>query len=161
MVVLLWKRLQDAIPVLAEGPGSTSGDKFADPRGIFKIEKHALIGPTGLKLRCPELRWEKDTREWSYKTRDGRSNLYGGKIVQWMCELLARTIVLEQTLTIHQHTPCRLSVHDEGVFLVQEGTGKEWLQYMKGVMSIPPKWAPDLPVAASGGYGKIYGAAKS
>lgn len=76
------------------------------------------------------------------------------------CQALARIVALEQTLKIHKRVQARMSVHDEGVFLVPVGTGLEWLAWMKQVMNTPPSWAPDLPVSASGDVAERYGSAK-
>ena len=153
-VKLLWNRAQNALGALMGGP---DGEKYLDPHNLLEIEQGAIVLPNGLRIRYPELSFDTATK-WSFRSNRGeRTNLYGGKVIENVVQALARIIVLDQTLEIHKHTPCRMSIHDEGVFLVPKGAGAEWLEYAKGVMSQPPSWAPDLPVAASGGVAQRYG----
>lgn len=154
MVKLLWNRAQNALSSIATGP---DGDKYLDGRGLLEIEKGAILLPNGLRVKYPGLSFDSDTK-WSFNGKRGeRKKVYGGLVVENVVQALARIVVLEQTLEIHKHVPVRMSVHDEGVFLVPEDDAQAWLEFAIGVMSVPPKWAPDLPVAASGGVAKRYG----
>jgi DNA polymerase I-like protein with 3'-5' exonuclease and polymerase domains len=144
MVKLLWARAQDAIGTLAQG---TAKAKYVDPHHLLKIEQGAILLPNGMKIRYPELSHAAQ-EGWSFKSQRGeRTKLYGGKIVENVVQALARIIVLEQTLEIAQHTPAKLSVHDEAVFCVDEKEVDYTVQVCQEVMSKPPLWAPDLPVA--------------
>jgi len=51
-------------------------------------------------------------------------------------------------------------VHDELVAIIPEKEAKEGLAYMMDIMSTPPAWAADLPVACEGATAKYYGDAK-
>jgi hypothetical protein len=48
------------------------------------------------------------------------------------------------------------SVHDEILLLVKEADGETALGRVIEVMTTPPKWAPDFPLAAEGWFGKRY-----
>ena len=52
---------------------------------------------------------------------------------------------------------CALQVHDEIVTIIHENANMEGVRKgLKGVMSSPRVWAPDLPLAAEVGIGKSY-----
>jgi DNA polymerase len=155
-VVMLWNRGQSAIGSLAGGP---DGEKYLDPSRLVQIEQGALLLPNGLRIRYPELSCS--DREWTFKSNRGeRTKLYGGKIIENVVQALARNVGLEQTLKIHRHAPCKLSVHDEGVFLVREDRAEEVAAVAKEVMSTSPTWWPDLPVAVDVKIVRVYGEAK-
>jgi DNA polymerase len=93
----------------------------------------------------PELPWTK---------------LYGGKVVENITQAVARIVVAEQMAKIGRRYPVALQVHDEVVCVVPEDQADACKQYMTRVMSTPPKWAPDLPVACEADIGPNYGSAK-
>jgi DNA polymerase len=157
MVKLLWARAQDAISTLATG---TAKAKYVDPHHLLPILKGAIQLPNGMLIRYPELEHDKDSG-WSFKSQRGeRTKLYGGKVIENVVQALARIIVLEQTLEITKHTPAKLSVHDEAVFCVEEKEVDYTVQVCQEVMSKPPSWAPDLPVAVEVHTAVRYGDAK-
>ena len=47
-------------------------------------------------------------------------------------------------------------VHDEVLLQVKEDDGKTALDRVVEIMTTPPKWASDFPLAAEGWYGKRY-----
>jgi len=53
-----------------------------------------------------------------------------------------------------------LQVHDEVVILCDATEVEEAKAYMLEVMSTPPAWAPDLPVACEADHGENYGECK-
>ena len=53
-----------------------------------------------------------------------------------------------------------LTVHDEIVLVVDEDDAEDCLAFCLGVMSQPPVWWKELPVAAEGGIGQRYSEAK-
>jgi DNA polymerase I-like protein with 3'-5' exonuclease and polymerase domains len=61
---------------------------------------------------------------------------------------------------IGRRYPVALQVHDEVVCVVPEEQAEACEKYMTHVMSTPPKWAPDLPVACEAGVGHNYGVVK-
>lgn len=50
----------------------------------------------------------------------------------------------------------RLHVHDEVVLLCDESEAQDVLKETISIMSTPPEWIPDLPVAAEGEISNIY-----
>ena len=50
----------------------------------------------------------------------------------------------------------RLHVHDEVVIMCDEAEAKDVLREVVEVMSTPPEWIADLPIAAEGEISTIY-----
>jgi len=48
------------------------------------------------------------------------------------------------------------SIHDEVLLLVEEQNAKSSLAEVIKIMTTPPAWAPDFPLAAEGWHGKRY-----
>jgi DNA polymerase len=48
------------------------------------------------------------------------------------------------------------SIHDEVLLLVEEQSGKSAMEDVVRIMTTPPSWAPDFPLAAEGWHGKRY-----
>jgi DNA polymerase I-like protein with 3'-5' exonuclease and polymerase domains len=68
--------------------------------------------------------------------------------------------VSEQMNKIALHYPVVMQVHDELVCCVDESEADNCKALMEAVMSTPPTWMPDLPVACEAGVGYNYGEAK-
>jgi DNA polymerase I-like protein with 3'-5' exonuclease and polymerase domains len=48
------------------------------------------------------------------------------------------------------------SIHDEVLLLVEEQNAESTLEDVILIMTTPPQWALDFPLAAEGWYGKRY-----
>jgi DNA polymerase len=48
------------------------------------------------------------------------------------------------------------SIHDEVLLLVEEQNGESALENVLKIMTVPPTWAPDFPLAAEGWVSKRY-----
>lgn len=95
-----------------------------------------------------------DELPWTY--------VYGGKVIENLVQALATCIIKEQWLRVNASNIYKvvLQVHDELVALIPEDQEMEGLSYMTDVMSTPPAWAKDLPIACEGDTAKSYGDAK-
>jgi len=80
--------------------------------------------------------------------------------VENITQAVARIVVAEQMAEIGRRYPVALQVHDEVVCVVDEDQADACKDFMVGVMSTPPNWAPDLPVACEADIGDNYGDAK-
>jgi DNA polymerase len=80
--------------------------------------------------------------------------------VENITQAVARIVVAEQMAKIGRRYPVALQVHDEVVCVVPEEQADACKEYMVKVMSTPPKWAPDLPVACEADVGLNYGDSK-
>jgi DNA polymerase bacteriophage-type len=91
------------------------------------------------------------TRKW------GRNKLIGSSIFQSAVQATARDMLTEAMLRLNDVGYSMVnSVHDEILLLVSEADGETALGRVIEVMTTPPKWAPDFPLAAEGWFGKRY-----
>lgn len=91
------------------------------------------------------------TRKW------GWNKLIGSSIFQSAVQATARDMLTEAMLRLQDEGYCMVnSVHDEILLLVPEADGETALGRVIEVMTTPPKWAPEFPLAAEGWVGKRY-----
>lgn len=162
-IVGLWTAAGDALPKITNGYDYDFGigvSLHTTPYGI-KL-------PNDMLIRYPNLRKSDDG--YLYDSRKGPVKIYGGKVVENVVQALSRIVVFDQMAKIDQEfrrkdTPEKrfkvvLPVHDEIVAVVPEDEQQWALDFMVQVMSTPPKWAADLPVACEGDFAKTYGDCK-
>ena len=78
-------------------------------------------------------------------------------MVENIVQALARIIVGEQMLKIRERYRPVLTVHDAAVIVAPEKEAAEAVAFIVQVMSTPPEWAKDLPVACEAKYSQSYG----
>lgn len=165
-----WNRCNHALQGMAAGGVGNMCD-------LITYDSEGIILPNGLRLRYPALRRGPDGFEYINDARTYRkyrdaavmgadrpdlswTKLYGGKVVENITQAVARIVVSEQMVRIGRRYPVALQVHDEIVCVVPEDQAEACKDFMVGVMSTPPKWAPDLPVTCEADIGINYGDAK-
>jgi DNA polymerase len=116
--------------------------------------------PSGLPLKYMDLRvTEVDERgrvQYAYKTRKGDVHIYGGKVVENLCQALARCVIGEQMLRIAKRYKPVLTVHDAVACVVREEERDDAIRYVNDCMRWRPEWAQTLPLACEIGAGKSY-----
>jgi DNA polymerase I-like protein with 3'-5' exonuclease and polymerase domains len=120
------------------------------------VTEHGFLLPSGLYLNYPDLQRDSDG-QYSYASRRGRIKIYGGKVVENVCQALARCVIGEQMLRIAKRYKVALTVHDAVMAVVPEDETKSAMLYIDECMKWRPKWAQDLPLACELGVGKSYG----
>ena len=91
------------------------------------------------------------TRKW------GRNKLIGSSIFQSAVQGCARDFLTEAMLRLENNGFEVINcIHDEILLLVPEAQGESSLARVIEVMTTPPKWAPEFPLAAEGWFGKRY-----
>ena len=102
--------------------------------------------------------------DFHYKTRRGRTKIYGGKVVENICQALARCIIGEQMLEISKQYRVVLTVHDSIVCCVKDEEVEEAQKYIEECMRTAPMWAQGipkhpsaLPIDCESGVGANYG----
>jgi len=75
---------------------------------------------------------------------------YGGKVVENITQAIARDLLAETLLKTMQYNPL-FSVHDEGIWLVDENDAEHAFNDISAIMATPPVWAQDLPLDSAGG----------
>ena len=91
------------------------------------------------------------TRAW------GRNQLIGSSIFQSGVQGTARDFLAFAMLSLENagYSVCN-SIHDEVLLIVPEETAEPMLEDVVKIMTTPPSWAPDFPLAAEGWFGKRY-----
>jgi DNA polymerase len=85
------------------------------------------------------------------------TKIYGGKVTENLIQALARIVVAEQMAKIGQHYHVAFQVHDEIIITAPAEEATHAQQLLEGIMSTPPVWCPDLPVACESGVATTYG----
>jgi len=156
----LWRDCQNMLVEMSRGTAVSLG-----PNGIVRsVETQSGMGillPSGLVMRYDDLGYEQGVRgpEFSYKTRRGRTRIYGGKVTENVCQAIARCIIGDQMLAIAKKYKVALTVHDSVVCCVPENELKEATAFIEGCMSTTPSWAEGLPITCESDNGKSYGEA--
>jgi DNA polymerase len=127
--------------------------------GVLFVEDGKILLPSGLYLRYDDLQFTTTDKgvEFDYKTRRGRVRIYGGKIIENVCQAIARCIIGEQMLQIAKRYRVVLTVHDSIACCVKDEEVDEAQQYIEECMRQPPEWAYGLPIDCESGTGKSYG----
>lgn len=155
-IAQLWRQAQNAIVNLSRGDYAPLGRP-----GVLELvpEERAIRLPSGLLMRYDDLSFSEGEKgpEFHYKTRKGRTRIYGGKVVENVCQAIARCIIAEQMLKISKRYKVVLTVHDAIAVCVRESEAEEAQKYVEECMRWVPEWAAGLPVNCESGVGKSYG----
>ena len=99
--------------------------------------------------------------EYVYDTKRGKTTIpnriYGGKVVENVCQALARIIVGEQMLMIAKKYKVVMTVHDAVACIVPNAKAQTGREFVEMAMRMRPKWAQDLPLNCESGIGEAYG----
>ncbi len=156
----LWERLDSSIEWLTN-PGLSASPAVFD---FLKYGQERIELPSGLNLRYPNLRQVREGRhvEWIYDVYNKRNleqrKLYGGKLLENISQALAGELCKEAMLQMGDNVTGL--VHDEIHVLCKKGLELQTAQKLKRVMSINPKWLPEIKLDAEIGWGKSWGSAK-
>ena len=155
-ITRLWNDASHTLRCMEQGVGSELGIK--DVIGVDPTVP-AIILPSGLQMRYEDLRGEQGEKgvEYTYKVRKGRNRIYGGKVIENVCQAVARCIIGEQMLKIAKRYRVVLTVHDSVVCCVPEAEVQEAQAYIEGCMRWLPEWADGLPIDCESGVARAYG----
>ena len=157
----LWKQAGEALHAII---GDRATELGRD--GVLKIEGTKGIRlPNGLYIKYPNLRWiEREPGakpEYVYDTKRGKATIpnriYGGKVIENVCQALARIIIGDQMLMIAKKYPVVMTVHDAVTCLVPEDEAETGKEFVELCMRLRPMWASELPLNCEAGYGRSYG----
>jgi DNA polymerase len=95
--------------------------------------------------------------QYEYKTRKGAVKIYGGKVVENICQAVARCVIAEQMLLIAKRYKVVLTVHDAVACIAKEDEAKEAQDYVEQCMRWRPRWCQTLPLNCESGVGRSYG----
>ena len=133
--------------------------------GVLDVEgTRGIRLPNGLYMKYPNLRKitnEQGKTEYVYDTRKGKATIpnriYGGKVIENVCQALARIIIGEQMLQVAKKYKVVMTVHDAIACVVPEAEAETAQEYVELCMKLRPKWALELPLSCESGIGNTYG----
>lgn len=153
----LWKKAQSCLESIKQNQANTLGRdgvlEFSSKMSGFKL-------PSGLWQRYDGLEKITDAvgkTQYQYKTRKGMTKIYGGKVVENICQAVARCVIAEQMLRISKRYRVVLTVHDAVACIAPKNEAEEAVKYVEECMRWRPSWCKDLPLNCEVGYGDNYG----
>lgn len=151
-IASLWKQAQRGLEAMVSAQIADVGIR---PNAL-RLTRSGFLLPSGFYLKYPELTKNSDG-EFSYKTRTGKKKIYGAKVIENVCQALARCIIAEQMTWIAKRYRVVLTVHDSIVCVVKIDELGQASQYIQSCMRRAPNWADGLPLNCEYGVGKNYG----
>ena len=158
----LWRSASDALEGIMDGAGALIG-KY----GVLSVDSAGIRLPNNLYIKYPNLRRQEiegGKTEIVYDTRRGRSvianRIYGGKVIENVCQALARIVIGEQLLNIAKKYKVVMTVHDAIACIVPNEEVEEAKKFVEKVMKTRPTWAQELPLDCEAFDGKTYGSCK-
>jgi DNA polymerase len=155
-IAAFWQRANNALTSMMQGQSIQ-----VDAIGIVQaVAGKGLTLPSGLHIQYPGLRahvGEEGKRELVYTSKGLPVRIYGGKVVENVCQAVARQVVAEQMLRVAKRYKVVLTVHDAIAIIAKKEEAAEAQAYLEECMSWNPKWATGLPLACESGMGESYG----
>ena len=159
-ITALWKEAATALKAILQNQQTTLGRG-----GILKIEgSDGILLPNTLYLRYPNLRLidnEEGKSELVYDTKKGKAvlktRIYGGKVIENVCQALARIVIGEQMLMVAKKYRVVMTVHDAIACIVPTEQVETAKEYVEMCMRTRPSWGMELPLNCEAGYGESYG----
>lgn len=152
----LWRSAQNMLRYMAQGDRLDFGRQ-----GVLTVDPKAkaIMLPSGLPMFYHDLfaREEEKGPQYYYKVRAGEKKIYGGKVVENVCQAIARCIIGDQMLRIAKRYKVVLTVHDSIVCCVPDAEVAEAVAFVEESMRWTPDWAAGLPVDCEAGTAKSYG----
>ena len=159
-IPLLWQQASKALEAIIQDRTAPLGRK-----GVLVVEgRKGIRLPNGLYMKYPNLRKQQNEQgkeEYVYDTRKGKAvipnRIYGGKVIENVCQAVARIIIGEQMLAVAKKYKVVMTVHDAIACIVPEAQADTAKEYVEMCMKMRPKWALDLPLSCESGVGNSYG----
>jgi len=156
----LWREAGKALETMIVLQSGTLGRL-----GIIEVQgNRGLRLPNGMYIKYPNLRLITNSdgkAEMVYDTKRGRATIanriYGGKVVENVCQALARIIIGKQMLMIAKKYKVVMTVHDAVACIVPEDEVETAQEFVELCMRLRPDWAPELPLNCEAGHGRSYG----
>jgi DNA polymerase len=156
----LWNQAGKALDAIINNQSAPLGKA-----GVLEVEgRKGIRLPNGLYVKYPNLRKmrnEQGKDEYVYDTRKGKAvvpnRIYGGKVIENVCQALARIIIGEQMLQVAKKYKVVMTVHDAIACVIPEQEAETGQEYVEMCMKMRPKWAQDLPLSCEAGMGRSYG----
>jgi DNA polymerase len=158
-IPMLWKEAQQALLYMIDNQEAPLGLS-----GVLKVEGwDGIVLPNTMRLKYRNLRWAETDgkREMVYDTNKGRAviptRIYGGKLVENVCQALARIVIGEQMLMVARRYRVVVTVHDAVGVVAPAAKAEEAQAFVEACMRMRPKWATALPLNCESKKGASYG----
>jgi DNA polymerase len=157
MIPKMWDTCQTALGYILRGEEFSFG-----PNNLIKTCKEGLVLPNGMIIRYTELEGKPQGRRIEYKILKNRrknewGKVYGGLVDENLVQALSRIILTDAMLQLRAEGMRAVhQVHDEILTVARESEAEAVYTRMGELMSTPPPWAPDLPLASEGGWNQMY-----
>ena len=151
----LWRQGNSVLEAIMSNQSVPFGNGCVAVNGV-----EGILMPNGLHQPYPNLRKvvnEEGREQFVYDARRGVNKIYGGKLVENICQGLARCIIGEQMIRIAKRYKTVLTVHDAVACIAKQEEVDEALAYVEECMRWVPEWATGLPLNCEAGYGESYG----
>ena len=167
-IVQFWQKCGAALKDMLYG-----GENALHPQ--VRYDKRGIRMPNGFYVQYPALRetangfmYISDARTYQKAIKDrvltgsppddiAWTRIYGGKVTENIVQALAALVIREQMAAAGLHFKVAFQVHDEIIVAVPEDNALADQAKLEALMSVAPKWAPDLPVACESGMAANYG----
>ena len=157
----LWAQANTALKAIMRNVTAPIGR----PGAVVVMGKQGIVLPNGLAIKYPNLREHTDQdsgkTELVYDVKKGKTfipnRIYGGKVVENVCQALARIVIGEQMLQVAKKYRVVMTVHDAIACIAPHEELDVAKAYVEACMRSRPAWAPDLPLDCETGYGESYG----
>ena len=153
----LWRQAQLCVNAILTRSATPFG--VVDAVTFDATEKGFLL-PSGLWQRYEGLQKVTDAEgkeQYEYKTRKGFVKIYGGKVVENLCQAIARCVIAEQMVKISKKYKVVLTVHDAVACIAPLEETEQAAKYVESCMRWRPEWCQTLPLNCEVGYGESYG----
>lgn len=159
-IPILWRQAGQALEAILNDQTAPLGRK-----GVLLVEgRKGIRLPNGMYVKYPNLRkqtGENGKEEYVYDTKKGKTTvpnrIYGGKVIENVCQALARIVIGEQMLQVNKKYKVVMTVHDAIACIVPEAEVHTGVEYVEMCMRMRPKWGKDLPLNCESGFGGSYG----
>ena len=167
-IVQFWQKCGNALKDMLYG-----GENALHPQ--VRYDKRGIRMPNGFYVQYPALRetangfmYISDARTYQKALKErvltgappddiAWTRIYGGKVTENIVQALAALVIREQMAAAGQHFKVAFQVHDEIIVAVPKDNALADQAKLEALMSVAPKWAPDLPVACESGMAANYG----
>jgi len=141
-IVDLWDDMSEVLLNMVHGRDGTLK--------VIAYDQSSVHLPNGMFLQYPFLtqvpnKWGGIGYEYTYK--DKPQNIYGGRLTENIVQALARIKIAEDMIKISNHYQISTMSHDEIICVIRKSEIDEAKEIITEVMSTPPEWGLDIPLA--------------
>ena len=149
-LVRMWRALSDLLYGMYQ-------ENYSHGTHPIEFVHEAILLPNGMRLDYSGLTPTEDG-DWFYGLGGKRKKIYGGAMLENIIQALARIVIGEQLLAVEALPGVTTvsSTHDEIIALVRVEEADAAVEAVTKIMTTPPAWAPNLPLAVDIGYAREY-----